>query len=113
MLQYMGEAEDRLAKQLWAIGDSVRIRILSLLPDEANCEHGNNVSGLAEELGLSQPTISHHLRVLRQAGLVSYRKMCRDAYYWIDHKAAREMLAGLQETLELKEKIETSDPVKN
>lgn len=97
----MTEADDKLAKQLWAIGDAVRIRILARLPDEANCQQGNNVSGLAEELGLAQPTVSHHLRVLRQAGLVSYRKMCRDAYYWIDREAAREVLSGLQDTLRL------------
>ena len=51
-----------LAKQLWAVGDPVRLRILSLLPPAADCEHGNNVSTLARRLGSSQPTVSHHLR---------------------------------------------------
>src|SRR5471030_1068429 len=48
-----------LAKQLWAVGDPVRLRILQLLPQTAECEHGNNVSTLAKRLGLSQPTVSH------------------------------------------------------
>ena len=86
-----------LAKQLWAVGDPVRLRILGLLPTSEDCEHGNNVSMLARRLGLSQPTVSHHLRVLRQAGLVSYRKMCRDVFYWTDATGAAGMLAGLGE----------------
>jgi ArsR family transcriptional regulator len=86
-----------LAKQLWAVGDPMRLRLLRLLPQMADCERGNNVSALAKRLGLSQPTISHHLRVLRQAGLVTYRKMCRDVYYWIDPVAAKKMLKVLDE----------------
>ena len=88
-------ANSDLAKQLWAVGDPVRLRILRLLPPAADCEHGNNVSMLAQRLGLSQPTVSHHLRVLRQAGLVSYRKMCRDVFYWTDTTGAAGMLTGL------------------
>jgi len=86
-----------LAKQLWAVGDPVRLRILRLLPQTPDCEHDNNVSTLAKRLGLSQPTISHHLRVLRQAGLVSYRKMCRDVFYWIEPSGATSILTGLGE----------------
>jgi ArsR family transcriptional regulator len=86
-----------LAKQLWAAGDPVRLRILRLLSPTADCEHGNNVSALAKKLGLSQPTVSHHLRVLRQAGLVSYRKMCRDVFYWIDPAGAAMMTEALKE----------------
>ena len=89
-------ANSDLAKQLWAVGDPVRLRILQLLPQTADCERGNNVSALAQRLGLAQPTISHHLRVLRQAGLVTYRKMCRDVYYWKDPAGSAQMLAELQ-----------------
>jgi ArsR family transcriptional regulator len=88
-------SDANLAKQLWAVGDPVRLRILRLLPREAECEQGNNVSMLAAELKLAQPTVSHHLRVLRQAGLVSYRKMCRDVYYWIDPAGAGTMIRTL------------------
>jgi len=85
-----------LAKQLWAAGDPVRLRILRLLPSTADCENENNVSALAVRLKLSQPTISHHLRVLRQAGLVTFRKMCRDVYYWTNPDAVAAMLAELE-----------------
>ncbi len=86
-----------LAKQLWAAGDPVRLRILRMLSPQADCEHGNNVSALAKRLQLAQPTVSHHLRVLRQAGLVSYRKMCRDVFYWIDPAGAAAMTEALRE----------------
>ena len=92
--------QDQLAKQLWALGDSVRLRLLKHLPRSSRCEHGNNVSQLAEKLGLSQPTISHHLRILRQTGLVLNRKMCRDVYYWVNAETADQVLRSLQATLE-------------
>ncbi|WP_269540725.1 ArsR/SmtB family transcription factor [Cerasicoccus fimbriatus] len=95
----MAEIEDELAKQLWAIGDITRLRILRLLPDSADCEHAKNVSQIADVLNLSQPTISHHLRVLRQAGIVQHQKMCRDCYYWVDRDAAREVIERMEELL--------------
>jgi len=76
------EKQEKLASQLWAIGDPMRLRLLALLPESPNCEHENNVSRLAEVLDISQPSVSHHLRILRQTGLVSHRKMCRDVFYW-------------------------------
>jgi len=84
----VSDQEDTLARQLWALGDSVRLRILSHLPRNPDCKYRNNVSQLAEDIGIAQPTLSHHLRILRQAGLVSYKRMCRDVYYWLDEEAA-------------------------
>jgi len=75
---------DTLAKQLWALGDPLRLQILSILPTEPTCENACNVSKIAERIGLSQPATSHHLRILRQAGIVANQKMCRDMIYWID-----------------------------
>lgn len=93
------KTHDQLARQLWAIGDLARLRILQLLPEVEDCSHNNNVSALAAQLGLAQPTISHHLRVLRQAGLVKNRKMCRDVFYWIDPEEAEEVLGSLRAVL--------------
>ena len=83
--------ESDLADKFKALGDPVRIKILNHLPNSANCEYGNNVSQLAGKLGVPQPTISHHLKVLRQAGLVTNRKMCRDVFYWIDPAASKKV----------------------
>lgn len=85
-------SEDDLASQLKAIADPARLRILRLLPQTDDCKHVYNVSELAEEIGLSQPTVSHHLAVLREAGLVNSRRMCRDVYYWLEPVALRALL---------------------
>lgn len=91
--------QDRLAKQLWAIGDVARLRLLQLLSNTEDCHHGNNVSSLAEKLQLAQPTVSHHLRILRLTGLVKNKKMCRDVFYWIDAEEAEKVLSELTQVL--------------
>lgn len=87
---------DTLAKQLWAIGDPVRLQILRILPSEPSCEDACNVSKIAERIGLSQPATSHHLRILRQAGLITNEKKCRDVIYWLQLDAASEVIADLR-----------------
>ncbi len=84
-----------LAQQFKALGEPTRLRILELLPPSPDCEEVYNVSELAEELALPQPTVSHHLKVLYQAGLVKNQKMCRDVYYWVDRSAVEATLTGL------------------
>lgn len=88
-----------LAKQLWALGDPVRLQILGLLPTEPACHKACNVSKIAEQIGLSQPATSHHLRILRQAGFISNQKKCRDMIYWIDQEAASAVKEQLREVL--------------
>lgn len=68
-----------LAKGFGALGDPVRLRLLNLLAtsaDGAVC-----VCDLVEPVGKSQPTVSHHLRVLREAGLVSVEKRGTNNWY--------------------------------
>jgi ArsR family transcriptional regulator len=86
---------DMLAKQLWALGDAARLRIIAHLPRNPDCKFRNNVTHLAEDLGIPQPTLSHHLRVLRQAGLVSNKRMCRDVFYWLDEAATDAVAEAL------------------
>jgi ArsR family transcriptional regulator len=90
---------DLLAKQLWAIGDPVRLDILRNLPTESTCEKACNVSKIAERIGLSQPAASHHLRILRQAGIITNKKMCRDMIYWIELDKAGAVVELLREVL--------------
>ncbi|MCW2714609.1 MAG: transcriptional regulator [Frankiales bacterium] len=65
--------------------DPVRRRILGLLADEQLC-----TCHLVEELGLKQPLVSHHLRVLREADLVEAEPCGRFTYY----RLRPEVLAG-------------------
>ena len=68
-----------LAAVLKAVADPARLRLLSLI--QAHDGGEACVCDLTEPLGLSQPTVSHHLKVLFDAGLVSRQKRGAWAYY--------------------------------
>jgi ArsR family transcriptional regulator len=73
-----GEA-DQLASLLKVVADATRLRLLSLI---ASSDDGEVcVCHLTAPLGLSQPTISHHLKVLTEAGLLQRDKRGVWAYY--------------------------------
>ncbi|MCW3493524.1 ArsR/SmtB family transcription factor [Microbacterium sp. SSM24] len=64
------------------IADGTRRDILRLLLDRATAgERGTSVSHIVSELGASQPTVSKHLKVLREAHLVSVREEGQHRYY--------------------------------
>ena len=64
------------------IADGTRRDILQLLRERAaSGEHGTSVSHIVSELGVSQPTVSKHLKVLREAELVSVREEGQHRYY--------------------------------
>ncbi len=86
---------EKLGQQLKAIGDPVRLRLLNLLPPEPDCNHASNVTLLAEQLGMPQPTVSHHLKVLKEADIIRGKKMCRDVIYWINQESADHILRVL------------------
>jgi ArsR family transcriptional regulator, arsenate/arsenite/antimonite-responsive transcriptional repressor len=70
---------ERLARLFKALGDPSRLRLLSLIQSAADGE--GCVGNLAGPLGLSQPTISHHLRILTEAGLLEREKRGVGVYY--------------------------------
>ena len=94
------DAED-LARCLWTIGDLTRLRILELLPGTPDCCGGKNVSQLAEELNLTQSTVSNHLARLRTLGIVRHTKQCRDVFYWIDPEREALIEEQLRQALKL------------
>jgi len=65
------------------IADGTRRDILQLLLDRASAgeQGGTSVSHIVSRLGISQPTVSKHLKVLRDAGLVSVREEGQHRYY--------------------------------
>lgn len=69
----------RLAEAFRAVADPARLRLLSLIAGHDGGEAC--VCDLTEPLDLSQPTVSHHLKVLAEAGLVTREKRGRWAYY--------------------------------
>ncbi|MGN6368529.1 MAG: ArsR/SmtB family transcription factor [Phycisphaerae bacterium] len=88
-------ADDRFAKVFAALGEPTRLRIMQILPREPICEQMYNVIELADELGLTQPTISHHLKILAKAGLVQSRRQCNSVYFYVDQDA---VVGWLKET---------------
>lgn len=74
------------ARLLKALADQTRLRILSLL---SRYEGEACVFEIVEAFPLEQPTISHHLRILRDAGLVDCRKKGLWAYYYVKREALR------------------------
>ncbi len=71
-----------LAVVFKALGDPVRLRLLSMIA-AAQGETGVCVCELTPAFELSQPTISHHLKLLRQAGLVGSERRGTWVYYWL------------------------------
>lgn len=70
---------ERLAVILKALADPTRLRLLSLVQSSPKAEAC--VCELTEPLGISQPTVSHHLRILSEAGLLQREKRGVWAYY--------------------------------
>jgi ArsR family transcriptional regulator len=68
------------------LGDPLRRRIVELLAVEQLC-----TCHLVEETGAGQTTISHHLRVLREAGMVDTEPCGRFTYYRLRPRALREL----------------------
>lgn len=72
------EAE-RLARIFKALGDPTRVRLVSLIAAHAGAEAC--VCELTEPVGLTQPTVSHHLKQLVDAGLLTRQQRGRWSYY--------------------------------
>ena len=75
------EAAERLAAALRVLADPARLRLLSIIGADPNGEVC--ACQLTGPLGLSQPTVSHHLKVLTDAGLIGREQRGRWAYFWV------------------------------
>jgi ArsR family transcriptional regulator len=82
-----------LADDLAVVADPVRLRLLSMLVTAAAGEVC--VCEMVEPIGRSQPTISHHLKILTEAGLIAGEKRGR----WVWYRAVPERIARLRGVL--------------
>jgi len=80
-----------------AIGDETRQGIILALID-AECDPGIRVGEITEKTHLSRPAVSHHLKILKDAGIIFMRKRGTKNYYYLDPD--RNMLAQLQRLLD-------------
>jgi ArsR family transcriptional regulator len=87
------DAAERIAPLLKALADPVRLRLLSLV-----ASHGDGeacVCDLNDAFDLSQPTISHHLKVLHESGLLDRSKRGVWVYYRVQPQALADIGALL------------------
>jgi ArsR family transcriptional regulator len=83
-----------LAAVFKALSDPVRLRLLSLIGSHAGGEAC--VCDLTPAFEVSEPTISHHLKVLRESGLVTSQRRAS----WVYYRVVPQALAGLAELLD-------------
>ncbi|MFJ9462893.1 ArsR/SmtB family transcription factor [Viridibacillus arvi] len=81
-------------KVLLAIGDETRQSILLVLMG-TDCKNGLRVGEITQQTHLSRPSVSHHLRVLREAGIIIMRKEGTKNYYYIDVSTKISLLKNL------------------
>ena len=86
------ERAERMAQVAKALGDPIRMQLVDVLAKHAGkvcvCE-------LVPLFELSQPTVSHHLKVLRDAGIVGSEREGLWAYYYVNPEALKELRAWL------------------
>ena len=99
----MTAAEQSLNRTLHAISDPTRRRILQVLKERGGCSIGKEVglcaSDIEQRIRLSQPTISHHMAILKEAGLIQAQKQGQWMWYRRNEKAISEFARVVRETL--------------
>jgi ArsR family transcriptional regulator len=86
-----------------ALADPNRLRILAMLREPVCCaldlDKGMCACDIESQLKLSQPTISHHMRILRESGLVDAEKIGSWMWYRRNEKALHELAHALERQL--------------
>ncbi|MGB3376277.1 MAG: metalloregulator ArsR/SmtB family transcription factor [Microbacterium sp.] len=88
------EDAERVARVFKALGDPTRIRLLSLIAADSDGEAC--ICDLTEPVGLSQGTVSHHMKLLTDAGLVTREQRGKWAYFALSDGALNAAAASLQ-----------------
>lgn len=84
-----------IARVFIALGDEHRQRILlTFEPGERL-----NVGQIVEVSTLSRSAVSHHLKILREAGVLQSEKIGKEVYFWLDKKRVKEALAAVTDYL--------------
>jgi len=96
-------SQQTLDRSLHAIADPTRRRILQILKVRGACSLGKDAglcaSDIEERIPLSQPTISHHMAILKKAGLVEAQKLGQWMWYRRNDTALRQFARALRKSL--------------
>lgn len=90
-------AAERLTRVFKALGDPTRVKLVSLIAASADGEAC--VCDLTEPVQLSQPTVSHHMKLLVDAGLITREQRGKWAYYRVAHESLTAASRALASTL--------------
>jgi ArsR family transcriptional regulator, arsenate/arsenite/antimonite-responsive transcriptional repressor len=94
----------KMIRLLTALGEPARLEIIDHLAKQEQM----NVGELTSKFHLSRPTISHHLKILKDAGVVQSEKRGQETYYWANRDA---LILGLEQIVDmLKQCWITSEP---
>ena len=107
------EAElEAVARVHRALGDPIRLKILRMLPRNPRKQANLcSVTEISEQLGLPQPTVSHHLKVLRHAGIISFVKKANNVFYYLEFKCVRDAYRDLCDEVFLRRRTRGGDGV--
>jgi len=99
----MNTPPQTLDRALHAISDPTRRRILQGLKERGGCSIGKEIglcaSDIEARVHLSQPTISHHMAILKKAGLVESEKIGQWMWYRRNEAALRSLVRNLKRNL--------------
>ncbi len=99
----MTTQDQAFQRMLHAIADPTRRKILQALKIKNACSLGKEIGlcacDIEERIHLSQPTISHHMKILQKAGLVDAQKQGHWRWYQRNERAIKQFSKTLRETL--------------
>ena len=103
----LAEGFSSCRKMLTAIGDETRLHLILEMLKIGDCR-GVRVGQITEKTNLSRPAVSHHLRIMKEAGIVKVRREGTKNFYYFDPEM--EAFEKLVATLELAMEISKAMP---
>ena len=102
----LAERFARCGKVLTAIGDETRQYLITEMMKMGQCG-GVRVGAVTEKTNLSRPAVSHHLQILKDAGMLKVRKEGTRNYYYFDSgmECLKELIATLELAVEIAEEL--------
>lgn len=97
-------------KILTAIGDENRLHLMTEMMQMKSCM-GVRVGDITERTHLSRPAVSHHLQILKDAGIIAVRREGTKNFYYFDsdQEAMKKLIAALQAAVEIASELPDRD----
>lgn len=95
------------ASVLTALGDENRIQLLCAMMQMGECD-GARVGDITEKSHLSRPAVSHHLKILKDAGIIEMRREGTKNYYYFakDQASMKKLIGALEQAVKIAAEIE-------